>query len=678
LTLLPADEAKSLRGLLFDLDDTVLSHGLLRRDAYDAVWKLHDAGLLLVAVTGRPAGWGAVLTRQWPIAGCVTENGAIHFVRHGAAVDRTEACGEVERRARRARLGRLVERVRERVPEARLTDDVDARISDVTWDIGERMHLPEARVRCVVEEIERAGARHSQSSVHLHATFDSDDKASGVVRFCAREFGLDPGAVLVRFAFVGDSGNDASCFAAFRTTFGVANVRPHLARLSVPPRYVANREGGEGFAEIASSIVGLTRGRCASSHAAMPSNAELVALARQRLYPNYRPAPIAFVRGRGCELFDADGRRWLDLCAGVAVCAVGHAHPDLVQAIADQASKLLHVSNYFYNGPNALLADELCRRAGFDRAFFCNSGAEANEAMLKLARHHFFGRGQKERVRVVAFQDAFHGRTLGALSLTGTEKYRQGFGPLGPVTHVPYGDAQAVEQAMGPDVCAILAEPLQGEGGVVPAPPGFLAKLRTIADMHGALLLFDEVQTGVGRLGRFLGHDESGAKPDAVSLAKGLGGGFPIGAMLTREGLSGALPPGMHGSTFGGNALACVAALAVLRIIDRERLIEGARAKGEMLGALLHRLVADLPRACIGARGEGLLRGLVLHPEFVARDVLPRIQDAGVLLTAAGDHVLRFSPPLVVTEGELEQGVRAVRGVLEALQSGAPAQHARA
>jgi acetylornithine/N-succinyldiaminopimelate aminotransferase len=608
----------------------------------------------------------------------VTENGAIHFVRRGAAIVRTETCDDVERRARRARLAKLVERVRDVVPEATLTDDVDARISDVTWDIGERMNLPEARVHRIVEEIERAGARHSQSSVHLHATFDSDDKASGAVRFCAGEFGFDPGAVLVRFAFAGDSGNDAGCFAAFRTTFGVANVRPHLARLSVPPRYVATREGGEGFAEIASAIVGPTHGRCASSVAAMPSNAELVALARQRLYPNYRPAPIAFVRGRGCELFDADGRRWLDFCAGVAVCAVGHAHPDLAQAIADQASKLLHVSNYFYNGPNALLADELCRRTGFDRAFFCNSGAEANEAMLKLARHHFFGRGQRERIRVVAFEDAFHGRTLGALSLTGTEKYREGFGPLGPVTHVPFGDASAVERAMGPDVCAILAEPLQGEGGVVSAPPGFLAKLRAIADEHGALFLLDEVQTGMGRLGRFLGHQGSHAKPDAIALAKGLGGGFPIGAMLAREGLAGALPPGTHGSTFGGNALGSAAALAVLRIIDRERLIEGARAKGETLGALLQRLVSDLPAACVGARGEGLLQGLLLRPAFVARDLLPRIQDAGVLLTAAGDHVLRFSPPLVVTEAELEQGVGAVRRVLETLSSGAPAEGARA
>jgi acetylornithine/N-succinyldiaminopimelate aminotransferase len=401
----------------------------------------------------------------------------------------------------------------------------------------------------------------------------------------------------------------------------------------------------------------------------MASNSELVALARQRLYPNYRPAPLAFVRGRGCELFDADGRRWLDLSAGVAVCAVGHAHPTLARAIGEQAATLMHVSNYFYNEPNVRLADELCRRTGFARAFFCNSGAEANEAMLKLARHHQHLRGKPDRVRVVAFNDAFHGRTLGALSMTGTPKYREGFGPLGPVTHVPYGDAGAVERAMGPDVCAIIVEPLQGEGGVVPAPAGFLAKLRAIASAHGALLLVDEVQTGMGRLGRLIGSEGSGAKPDAIALAKGLGGGFPIGAMLTTEELAGALPPGSHGTTFGGNALACTAALAVLRVLDEEDLIDAVRTKGEMLGAMLAQTARDLADVCEGARGEGLPWGLVLKPGFVAREVLPRVLEAGVLLTASGESVLRFSPPLVVTMAELEEGVRAVRAALTGLRA---------
>jgi acetylornithine/N-succinyldiaminopimelate aminotransferase len=400
----------------------------------------------------------------------------------------------------------------------------------------------------------------------------------------------------------------------------------------------------------------------------MSSNADLVAIARRHLYPNYKPAPVVFVRGRGCELFDADGRRWLDLSAGIAVCSVGHAHPAHARAIAEQAAALMHVSNYFYNEPNIRLAEELCRRTGFERAFFCNSGTEANEAALKLARHHFFGLGQADRVRVVAFENGFHGRTLGALSVTGTAKYREGFGPLGPATHVPYGDASAVERAMGPDVCAIVVEPLQGEGGVLPAPEGFLAQLRAIADAHGALLIVDEVQTGVGRLGTFLATQAAGLpRADVVTLAKGLGGGFPIGAMLTTERLAGALPPGTHGSTFGGNALACASALAVLRILDDEHLIEGAQIKGDALGAMLEGLVRDAPDVCEGARGRGLLRGLSLRPGFVARDVLARLHDSGILLTAAGERVLRFAPPLVVSEAQLEEGVRILRGMLARL-----------
>lgn len=405
----------------------------------------------------------------------------------------------------------------------------------------------------------------------------------------------------------------------------------------------------------------------------MATNSELVALARRRLYPNNRPAPIVFVRGRGCELFDADGRRYLDLCAGVAVCSVGHGHPALARAIASQAASLMHVSNYFYNEPNIRLGDELCRRTGYDRVFVCNSGAEANEALLKLARHHHYLRGDKDRVRVIAFENAFHGRTLGALSMTGTAKYREGFGPLGPVTHVAYGDAGAVERAMGPDVCAIIVEPVQGEGGVVPAPAGFLATLGAIAAAHGALLLIDEVQTGVGRLGRFLGSDGasagSGVRGHAVALAKGLGGGFPVGAMLTTEEVAGALPPGSHGATFGGNALACAAALAVLQIIDEERLVEAARTKGEVLGAMLRDLARDLPEVCEGARGEGLLWGVVLKPGLVPREILPRVQQAGVLLTASGERVLRFCPPLIVSIAELEEGVRALRTALEGVRS---------
>src|SRR3954470_252213 len=215
----------------------------------------------------------------------------------------------------------------------------------------------------------------------------------------------------------------------------------------------------------------------------------LLAMAEQHLYPNYRPAPCVFVRGSGCEVWDKAGKRYLDLAAGVAVSALGHAHPRFVAALSEQAARLVHMSNYFYSESNVLLAAELCRRTGMDRAFFCNSGTEANEALLKLARHHFFGKGEKQRYRIIAFQEAFHGRTLGALSMTGRAKYREGFGPFDAgVTHVPYGDSAAVERAMGPDVAAIIAETVQGEGGVIPAPDGFLPRLRAIANASGALL----------------------------------------------------------------------------------------------------------------------------------------------------------------------------------------------
>ncbi len=255
LSALQPEEARGLRGLLFDLDDTLLTHGLLSRGAYEALWRLHDAGLDLVAVTGRPSGWGAVIARQWPIDGCVAENGAIHWRRVGATLVLRDACDPGERLARREALATLVERVRRVVPEAQPTEDATERVSDVTWDVAERERLPKERVRAVVAEIEAAGVRWSLSSIHLHATFDVDDKASGAVRFCARELGEDPGSALARFAFVGDSANDAPCFAAFHSTFGVANVRSSVQRLSVPPRYVAAAAMGEGFAEVATQIL---------------------------------------------------------------------------------------------------------------------------------------------------------------------------------------------------------------------------------------------------------------------------------------------------------------------------------------------------------------------------------------------------------------------------------------
>ena len=396
--------------------------------------------------------------------------------------------------------------------------------------------------------------------------------------------------------------------------------------------------------------------------------------ATRYLYGNYRPAPVIMARGHGAELFDTEGRRYLDFCAGVAVCALGHAHAGLAAVLAAQAARLMHVSNYFYNEENVELAAELCSATGYDRVFFCNSGAEANEAMLKLARRHFFRRAQPDRYRVIAFVNAFHGRTLGALALTGTAAYRQGFGPpLAGVTHVVFGDLPAVEAAMGPDVAAIIVEPIQGEGGVMAAPAGFLLGLRRLCDAHGALLLVDEIQTGMGRTGTLLGSEHDGVRGDAITLAKGLGGGFPIGAMLCREELADALPPGTHGSTFGGNAMASCAARTVLRLLRSEGLIDAARVRGAELGAALAGVAAAHPASCIGERGRGLLRAVTLAPGVAARDLLEPCRRQGLLVTAAGAAALRFTPPLVVSSTEIAEAADRLDIALRDVETGAHA-----
>lgn len=255
LDRLTAEDVKPLRGLLFDLDDTLLSHGVLTRDAYDALWRLRHAGMRLIAVTGRPSGWGELLVRQWPIDAAVTENGVIALIKEGRIVERIDPCSPDERRSRRMRLASLVDRVKERVPEVRLADDVDARVSDIAWDIGERVHLPASRVERLAECVREAGARTTRSSVHLHATYDGGDKASGVVGLLCDRFDEDSGAALHRYAYVGDSTNDAACFAAFRVAFGVANVRAYVAKLALPPRFVSEHAMGKGFAEVADAIL---------------------------------------------------------------------------------------------------------------------------------------------------------------------------------------------------------------------------------------------------------------------------------------------------------------------------------------------------------------------------------------------------------------------------------------
>lgn len=391
---------------------------------------------------------------------------------------------------------------------------------------------------------------------------------------------------------------------------------------------------------------------------------QLVELGRQYLYPNYRQPALVFTRGLGSVLWDDAGQRYLDFYAGIAVSALGHAHPRLVRALSEQAGRLIHVSNYYFNEPNVKLAAELCRLTGMDRAFFCNSGTEAIEASLKLARHYFHLKGETARMRVIAFKNSFHGRTLGALAATGQDKYRDGFGELPNVTHVSYGDARAVHAALAPDVAAIVVEPVQGEGGVLPAPAGFLKELRQLTNQHGSLLIADEIQTGVGRTGTFLSMEQQGVKADIVALAKGLGGGVPIGAMVCRAALENALPPGSHGSTFGGNPLASAAALAVLEALIADGILSRVKPLGERLGSGLARLAERHSSLVETARGAGLLQALVLKPEIDARAVLGAFQQAGLLVTIAGGQALRFSPPLVVTEREIDEALQIADRVL--------------
>jgi acetylornithine/N-succinyldiaminopimelate aminotransferase len=406
-----------------------------------------------------------------------------------------------------------------------------------------------------------------------------------------------------------------------------------------------------------------------SSPAMGMPQAELCALGRDHLYPNYRQAPIVIARGEGALLWDASGKRYLDMVGGIAVSSLGHAHPRLARAIAEQAARVIQVSNYYYNEPNVRLAQKLCALSGMDRAFFCNSGTEAMEASLKLVRRHFYARGEQERLVVLAFSNSFHGRTLGALAVTGQEKYREGFGPLPGVRHVAYGDLEATRRTLDKTVAAIAIEPIEGEGGVIPAPAGFLRALRALCDESGTLLIADEIQTGVGRTGTFLACEAEGVRPDVVTLAKGLGGGVPIGAMLCHKTLAEALPPGSHGSTFGGNALASAAALAVLETLESENLLAHVRELGEFLQKALSGVATRRAAHVTGVRGKGLLQAIVLKDGVDARAFLTKLQERGLLLSIAGGSALRFSPPLVVQRQELEEAVAALDAALGELDA---------
>jgi acetylornithine/N-succinyldiaminopimelate aminotransferase len=402
----------------------------------------------------------------------------------------------------------------------------------------------------------------------------------------------------------------------------------------------------------------------------MPTQAELLALADQVFVKNYRQQPIVLERGRGCEVWDHAGTRYLDMTAGIAVCGLGHAHPAFTARMTEQLGKLVHVSNLYFNEQQILAAKAITERCFAKRVFFCNSGAEANESALKLARRYqAVVAGAPHRTTVVSTHGSFHGRSIATVSITGQAKYREGFGPLfGPVEFINFGDLEAAARALeARTACAIIVEPIQAEGGIFVAPPGYLAGLRRLCDDTGTILIFDEVQTGVGRTGTWFGHQHDEITPDVMSLAKGLGGGIPIGALVCTEraaaGLAaqpgGAVP---HASTFGGNALACAAANAVLDIIENEGLIERVAQAGQYLGARLAELVAEFPGHALEARGRGLLRGIVVSG--APGQITARCREKGMLVSIAGDKVVRFAPPYVVERKHVDEAIAILRGVL--------------
>jgi acetylornithine/N-succinyldiaminopimelate aminotransferase len=374
------------------------------------------------------------------------------------------------------------------------------------------------------------------------------------------------------------------------------------------------------------------------------------------LLPVFARADVAFERGEGVWLHGTDGHRYLDFTSGVAVNALGHCHPQLVAALQQQATKLWHMSNLFRSPDGERLAARLCEQSFADTVFFCNSGAEAVECALKMARHYHFAKGAPERTRVITFEGAFHGRTLGTLAATGSAKYLEGYGkPLEGFDQLPLGDLDAVKKAIGPNTAAMLIEPLQGEGGVRSPEPSFFRGLRELCDAHGLLLIFDEVQTGMGRTGELFAYQRLGVEPDIMSLAKALGGGFPIGACLATAAAAEGMAPGAHGSTFGGNPLAVAVATAVLDVMLQPGFFGHVKKMSLLLKQKLAGVVDRHPTVLSEVRGEGLLLGLkavVPSPDLVAA-----LRAEKLLTVGAGDNVVRLLPPLIVSEAEIEDAV---------------------
>ncbi len=394
------------------------------------------------------------------------------------------------------------------------------------------------------------------------------------------------------------------------------------------------------------------------------------------LLKNYRRSPVNIVRGEGCELIDDRGNRYLDFVAGIAVCALGHAHPKIAKAIAAQAATLVQASNLYHHEPAGMLATELARRSGFGRVFFCNSGSEANEAALKLARKLAFRNGENERRTILACRGSFHGRTFGALAATDNPKYQEGFEPLpAGFAFTPFNDVAALEKAIDTSVAAFIVEPIQGESGVHPADPAFLAAARRLCAERGALLIFDEIQCGMGRLGTLFAFETFGVRPDVVTIAKSLSNGLPIGAVLIDERAAGGLQPGDHGTTFGGSPVPCAAGLAHLLLRDQLDLDAHVQRVSAVMWDGLVSLAADYPQAFGPPRGRGLMLGLPVREPFEAKSFMDAARrEKKLLINAAGGNTIRIIPPLIVSAEQIEDGLRRLRAATQSVLAGAAAQ----
>ncbi|RQW28917.1 aspartate aminotransferase family protein [Rhodobacteraceae bacterium CH30] len=389
----------------------------------------------------------------------------------------------------------------------------------------------------------------------------------------------------------------------------------------------------------------------------------------QVMVPNYGPAAFIPVRGSGSRVWDQSGREYVDFAGGIAVNALGHCHPELVATLTEQAGKLWHVSNVFTNEPALELASLLTELTFAERVFFCNSGAEANEAAFKLARKYAADHFSSDKHQILSCKNSFHGRTLFTVSVGGQPKYTEGFAPVpAGIDHFEFNNIDSLKAAISDKTCAVVIEPVQGEGGVLPADPAFLAAARELCDQHGALLIFDEVQTGAGRSGSLFAYMEYGVTPDILSSAKSLGGGFPIGAMLTTEKVAQSFGIGTHGSTYGGNPLACAVAKKVIEIVSSPEVLAGVRAKHARFVAGIEAINAKYP-LFKEVRGMGLLLGCVLNDAYAgrAKDVLKAAEAQGLMLLVAGLSVVRLAPSLVIDDADIEEGLKRFEAALATL-----------